>query len=113
MIERYDFGRIVIDGKTYTSDVVMNRDKIDSNWWRKEGHELHVEDIKTVLDRDRPEVLIIGTGFFGRMMVLPETKDFARLKGIELMVEPTPRAVETYNELYQKRKVTAALHLTC
>ncbi|MBI4321766.1 MAG: hypothetical protein HY675_25005 [Chloroflexi bacterium] len=113
MIEGYDFGRIVIDGKEYDSDVIVYTGHVDASWWRKEGHELHVEDIKETLDRVHPEVLVIGTGHAGRMTVLPETKDYLHLRGIDMIVEPTSMAVETYNRLSGSRKALAALHITC
>lgn len=67
-IDDYDFGRIVIDGKTYTSDVIVYPERLDTSWWRKEGHLLQPEDITGVLDAE-PEVLIIGTGYSGCMRV--------------------------------------------
>lgn len=36
MINSYDFGRIVVDGKAYTSDVIIFPDRVNSYWWRKE-----------------------------------------------------------------------------
>jgi hypothetical protein len=35
MIESYDFGRIVIDGRKFGSDVAIFPYRIDGNWWRK------------------------------------------------------------------------------
>jgi len=49
MIEHYSFGKITIDGQTYTSDLIIYPGKIDTSWWRKEGHNLQVEDLKDVL----------------------------------------------------------------
>ena len=36
MIESYDFGRIVIDGRKFASDVIIFLDRVDGNWWRKD-----------------------------------------------------------------------------
>ena len=112
MINSYDFGRIVVDGKAYTSDVIIFPDKVKDNWWRKEGHALHIEDIESVV-KDKPEVLIVGTGKYGILKVLPETKEYIESKGIELIVEPTEKACEMYNEITKNKKAVAALHLTC
>ena len=46
-IDSYSFGRIVINGKTYTSDVIIFPDKVDASWWRKEGHLLQLADGKS------------------------------------------------------------------
>jgi hypothetical protein len=112
MIDSYEFGRIVINGKRYDSDLIVFSDKVRSGWWRKEGHRLHVEDLKEVLEV-KPEVLVVGTGYSGLMTVPPETRKYIESKGIELMVQKTTEACETFNRLVKSRKVVAALHLTC
>ena len=112
MINSYDFGRIIVDGKAYTNDVIIFPDKVKDNWWRKEGHALHIEDIETVVE-EKPEVLIVGTGKYGILKVLPETKEYIESKRIELIVEPTDKACEMYNKISKNKKAVAALHLTC
>ena len=47
-VDDYSFGRIVINGKTYRNDVIVSKDWIKPNWWRKEGHSVCLEDIKDV-----------------------------------------------------------------
>jgi hypothetical protein len=112
MIDFYEFGEIVIDGKSYTSDVIIYPQRIDSNWRRREGHELGLSDLKDVLE-NRPEIIVVGTGNPGLMKVLPETERYIKSKGIELVVQPTREACRTYNELCIDRKIIALLHLTC
>lgn len=112
MIDSYEFGEIVIDGNLYTSDVIIYPHRIDSNWWRREGHELSVFDLKDVVD-SRPEIIVVGTGNPGLMKVLPETEKHIKSKGIELMILPTKEACLTYNQLCNNRKIVALLHLTC
>ena len=112
MIDSYDFGRIVINGKRYSSDLIVFPDKVRDGWWRKEGHRLDVEDLKDVLEA-KPEVLVVGTGYSGLMKVPAETREFVRSKGIELIVQGTAEACKTFNRLVKSRKVVAALHLTC
>jgi hypothetical protein len=112
MINSYDFGRIVIDGKAFTTDVIIFPDRVEDEWWRKDGHILHVADIESVVE-EKPEVLIVGTGKYGIMKVLSQTREYIESKGIELIVEPTEKACEIYNKISQAKKVVAALHLTC
>jgi len=112
VIESYGFGRIVVNGRTYTSDVLIFPDHVEDGWWREEGHRLSVRDLKRVLEA-RPEVLIVGTGELGMMRVPEETAEFVRSEGIELVVKPTGKAVELYNEFSKTRRVVAAMHLTC
>lgn len=111
-IEHYSFGRIVIDGKTYTSDVIIYPGRVDAFWWRKEGHNLQVADLSDII-RAEPDVLIVGTGHSGAMSVSEETIGFVGSRGIEMKVERTAKAVELYNSLGKYNKVIAALHLTC
>ena len=112
MIESYDFGRIVVDGREFGSDVVIFPDRIDGNWWRKEGHTLSVDDVKEIVEA-KPEVLVVGTGYSGLMKIHPQTEQYLRSSGIELIAAETEKACRTYNDLFKSRRVVAALHLTC
>ena len=113
MIDDYAFGKIVIDGRTYRRDVIVYPGRVDDGWWRVEGHELAVADLAAVL-ADPPAVLVVGTGRYGRMAVLPETEQALSERGVTLVAQPTAAACETYNErLSAGERVVAALHLTC
>ena len=111
-IEHYSFGRIIIDGKTYTSDVIIYPGKVDASWWRKQGHNLEVADLKDVISA-KPQVLVVGTGATGFMKVPKETLLHLESKGIEVHVERTDKAAELFNQLQKDKIVIAALHLTC
>lgn len=111
-IDFYQFGLIIVNGKEYSSDIILFPDSLKSDWWRKRGHELRLEDIADVLDGN-PEVLLIGTGASDLMKVLPEVRQAAQARGIKLIAEPTDKACNTYNQLSRSQKVVAALHLTC
>lgn len=103
---------MVIDGKTYTSDVILYPDKVDDSWWRKSGHLLQKEDLRDVIQYN-PEILIVGTGAYGLMKILDEVKQFLEVEGIELISEETKEACKIYNELKERKKVVAAFHITC
>jgi hypothetical protein len=111
-IEHYSFGRITIDGKTYTSDVIIYPERVDASWWRKQGHYLYIVDLKEVVDA-RPEVITVGTGYSGSMVVPEETIAHLKSKGIDVHVARTGKVVELFNKLQKDKKVIAALHLTC
>jgi len=112
VITSYRFGVIVIEDKQYTSDVIIYPDKVDDRWWRKEGHLLLPEDLEEVI-KEKPEIIIIGTGNPGLMKVPPATLEWIQLKGIQVKIKPTKLACQTYNQLYQSKKTIALLHLTC
>jgi hypothetical protein len=111
-IEQYSFGRITIDGKAYTSDLIIYPDRIDDSWWRKEGHLLQMDDVKDVL-KAKPEVLIIGTGNSGFMKVSDKFIDELKSKGIDVYAAKTQEAVSLFNKISLQKKTVACLHLTC
>ncbi len=111
-IDSYHFGEIVINGKKYSSDVVILSDRVIDNWRRKTGHELCLEDIAAVI-AENLEVLVVGTGASGFMKVLGEMEQVAQARGIKLIVETTDKACNTYNQLCHSQRVVAAFHLTC
>jgi hypothetical protein len=111
-INSYSFGQILIDGESYTEDVIVFPDRVRSNWWRKSGHQVCVEDLNEVLE-EKPKTLIIGTGAYGAVEVLPETEAHLRAEGIRLIAERTAEAVRTFNKLVKTEMVAAGLHLTC
>ncbi len=112
-IDSYEFGSITIDGKMYTSDVVIYPGRVDAAWWRKEGHRLQPADLADVVNA-RPGIVVVGTGYAGVMAVPEATKNFLTSKGIDVRVARTGKAVDTFNTLQGGNKVViAALHITC
>ena len=111
-IDSYQFGLIVIDGKKYTSDVIIFPDRVRDNWWRRSGHQLRLTDIVEVI-AEKAEVLVVGTGASGLMKVLPEVAQAVEAEGTERIVAATDKACHTYNQFCESRRVVAALHLTC
>ena len=112
IIDSYRFGLIVVNGKHYTSDLIVFPDRVKDNWWRKTGHELCLDDLSEVV-AEKPEVLVVGTGASGLMKVLSEVKQSLEAGGIKLIAKPTNEACTLYNQLCQSQRVVAALHLTC
>ncbi len=110
-IERYSFGRVLVDGKQRTRDLIALPHRVVENWWRREGHELSLGDLDEVLG-ELPERLVIGTGAYGRMRPDPELADQLRRRGVAMECLPTADAVRRYGEL-DPGTTAAALHLTC
>jgi hypothetical protein len=111
-IDHYSFGRIIIDGKTYASDVIIYPDRVDASWWRKEGHYLQKSDLAGIIAAN-PDLLIVGTGAHGVMTVPESTVTFLESHNISVLIEKTEKAVTYFNTQSQGKKVVAALHLTC
>jgi len=112
MIEFHDFGKITINGKRYTTDVIIFPDHVRDNWWRNQGHSLSIEDLREVVQA-KPEVLIVGTGYNGCMKVPDEVLEHFTSRSIEVIVEKTGEACKTYNRVASTKRVVAAFHLTC
>lgn len=113
-IDSYSFGTIRIDGREYSRDVILLGGEVKGPWWREAGgHVYAVQDFAEVLAAS-PDVVVLGTGYFGRVKVLDETLTALAEAGSEIVVERTGGAVEHYNRFADEgRDVAAALHLTC
>ncbi len=112
-IDHYNFGRIGIAGHGYDADVIVFPNHVQERWWRREGHRLAQQDLETVLT-DKPRILVIGTGYYGRMQVSDETLDALRIAGVDVRVARTGGAVNELNRLQREcASIVAALHLTC
>lgn len=123
LINSYEFGAIVINGRRYTSDIIILPERVIDGWWRREGHRLRIEDLGEILNHEpKPEVLVVGTGYYGLVKISPEVENTLKSHGIGLVAQPTREACQTFNKLLKrnlllgksKRKViVGAFHLTC
>lgn len=115
-IEYPGFGAMVIDGRRYDHDVVIEdgtvtkRDKSPSRGLKGiYGHTPLSAD--EVIPWSRPK-LVIGSGYSGRLPVLSEVEEEAKMRGIDLVVLPTARAVDLLAE-GDDTNTNAILHVTC
>lgn len=112
-IDSYHFGEIVIDGKEYKADVMIYGNVVEG-WWREEGHYLQLKDLDWLLEQaPPPEVLILGKGRYGLVTVPDDVIGTLEERGIEVIVQNTKEACQTYNKLVGSKRVAAAFHLTC
>ena len=49
-VDHYEFGRVVVDGRQETSDLIVLPDRVVRHWWRHDGHALVPDDLAEVLD---------------------------------------------------------------
>ena len=113
MIEKYSFGRIIVDGATFTSDIIIFPDgRIHESWRRKSGHSLTADDIKELI-ANGSEVIIAGTGAAGMMKPESGLEAYLADKGVEFKALRTKKACHLFNELRKKRRTGICLHLTC
>ncbi len=116
-LEYPSFGKIIVDGKTYEHDVVVypsGRVGKRKKWLSKSkhgtSHKLDPDELREYLTEDF-EVLIVGTGYYGYLSLLPGSRELVRDK--EVYELPTRKAVELFNELNEKKRVLGIFHVTC
>jgi hypothetical protein len=102
-IDHYEFGRIMIDGREETRDLIILPDRVVRNWWRRDGHALVLDDLGEVLD-ELPAHLVVWPD--------PDTIQQLQDRGVTVEALPTSQAVRRLGELDPAR-TAAALHLTC
>ncbi len=112
MIDAYQFGRVVVDGAVYTQDIIIFPDRVQENWWREEGHSVSVGDLETIF-KAKPSYLILGLGSVSRVQIPDETMAAIMEAGIDINALPTGEACYLYNEMRDRKRVIAGLHLTC
>ena len=113
MITSCSFGVIVIEGKQYTSDLIIYPDgHIEDSWYRRKGHGLSLDDISKLVE-SKPEVIIAGTGISGLMRPESGLDKLLLNKGIRFIAQPNQKAIKIYNELSSTKRVGACFHLTC
>ena len=113
IIESYSFGRMVIEGTEYGSDLIIFPDgRILDGWWRKSGHRLCWDDL-AALTAAEPEVLVVGTGATGLMRIEADVENRLREQRVALHAARTAQAIELYNTLSGSGRTGACFHLTC
>ena len=110
-LSNYSFGSLTVDGERHTRDLIVLPERVVTEWWRREGHSLAIDDLDEVID-ELPDRLILGCGAHGRLEPPPAVLEQLRARGVEVEAMPTAEAVRRYRELDPKR-TAAALHLTC
>jgi len=110
------FGEIEIEGVRYTHDVVIDggdvskRSKKPSKRYRaRYGHTPLSPDERIPWGGAR---LIVGTGAYGSLPVMPELEHEARRRGVELVAVPTEEALGLLRQA-KAEDVRAILHVTC
>lgn len=112
-INRCAFGALVINGKTYTEDlIILPNGEILFPWWRKKGHQLSMDDLKDLIKAE-PEVIVVGTGVSGGMLPEKNLKSDLLKSDIEFIAAPNEEAIKVFNKLLKGIKIGAGFHLTC
>ena len=112
---KFSFGSIEIDGVPCDYDVVLDRGSV-SKRKKKASKQFRDEFGHTPLSIKegipwKCRRLVIGTGAYGRLPVMKEVKREAERRKVELLVIPTPEAIEALTK--NAKETNAILHVTC
>ena len=112
-IDSCSFGSIIINGETYSDDLVILPDgAILKPWWRKRGHQLTIDDLQELIDSSS-EIIVVGTGVNGRVIPDKNLKSDLAKFDIELIAIPNKEAIKVFNELALEKRIGGGFHLTC
>ena len=107
-ITAYDDTSIQINGKNFSSALVIAQDALIIDWAPASIETLLPEHIDTIANLE-PELVLLGTG---AKLIFPELKTYAKLiqQGIGVEVMDTGAACRTYNILISEgRRVVAGM----
>ncbi|MGB9675254.1 MAG: MTH938/NDUFAF3 family protein [Candidatus Nanoarchaeia archaeon] len=115
-IDNFIYGCITINGKDYKEDVyIFPNGTITTRKCSLEG-KTHLEvsaDELTLLSKDEPEAIIIGTGKHGGLSLSQEAINLCREKGIKIEAFVTQKAANRFNWYVEKgKKVAGLFHIT-
>ena len=113
MIDSTEFGSVTIDGKTYYSDVLVYWNGKVEEIKLKTRHLFDEPEFEKV-KREKPEILIVGTGQGGLAEVSERVRGMCKELGIELKEAPSKEAIKLFNTALEKgKRVIAFIHVTC
>lgn len=112
MIDRYEFGKFIVNKKEYKSNITITGE--DAREHRHlEDHKIRLDDFARLLAYN-PNYIVIGTGAYGVVKVPKEIIEYIEKRNIKVIVEKTEEACKKYNELLLKgNKVAGFFHNTC
>ena len=115
-VEYPRFGTIVIDGERYDHDVVVDHGRIrPRDKGPSRAHQSRYGHTPLSAGEDLPwsgDRLVIGTGASGRLPIMPELYEEARVRGVEVIALPTADVCELLAPVADE-DINAVLHVTC
>ncbi len=116
-INSFNFGFIVIDGKQYTYDVLILPDgtvkEREPSKRRLGSHAIRKSEIEYI-SKAPSDVILIGTGTSGLAKLSQNAEVYLQQPDLNLVVVPSPQAVEKFNQFIDEgKRVAALIHITC
>ena len=111
------FGWIEVEETRYEHDIVIQlggtvrkRKKKLSKAIYGTSHTVSQAEAEDVYE-DGAEILVVGTGAYGRVALSDEAQTFFDAHGVIVEAYPTPKAAKHWNDL--KAKAIGLFHITC
>ncbi len=110
------FGEIEIEGERYDHDIVIEAGKISKRTKKaskvfRDSYGHTPLSAKEVIPWGSKQ-LIVGTGMYGSLPIMPEVHEEAKRRGIQVVALPTQDACKLISNL-KKKETYAILHTTC
>jgi hypothetical protein len=110
------FGSIEVEGREYENDIVIEQGQVRKRK-KKPSKPYRAEFGHTPLSANEElpwggDKMIIGTGAYGSLPIMPEVLEEARRRGVEVTAIPTEDACRLVSTL-DRSQVHAVLHVTC
>ena len=112
MFEWAAFGKVKYDGTVFNEDIVVSSSGDVYSRECKDPHVVTRNEVEDSIDAGT-KILLVATGHYGIVRVLPEVRDFLKSRHIELVEKPTRAAIEYYNSKAKnkKKRVTAIVRV--
>ena len=116
-IDAAAFGSISIEGREIGNDVILRLDGSIQKRKKKlskkicgTSHTISREEIGFIFEKGA-ELLIIGTGHYGRVALSDEARSYLKKRGCRVKLKATPEAIHAWNKADEK--TIALFHVTC
>ena len=116
-IDAAAFGSITIAGRKIENDVIL---RLDGSTEKREkklsksvfgtSHTISSEEARFIHEKGA-KLLVIGTGQYGCVVLSDEASRYLKKHGCRVTLEPTPRAIQTWNAAGEK--TIGLFHVTC
>jgi hypothetical protein len=118
IIDKVFWGKVKVDGKEYHQVLIVGNEVIERDEPKLENlfgttHKIGEWEQEKLLS-NKPEMILVASGWSGVLKIEAEFKKRVENAGIELRVALTPRVAKVYNQLVKEgRRVNALVHTTC
>ncbi len=118
-IENTEFGEVTVNGQNYDHDIVVFPDQIieRKKWITKDkhgtSHKFTRDEMREYVEKvaiQKIDKVVIGTGQYGKLSLLPETEEYLEEKSIEYELKETSDLV---GEKIDEERNLIIIHVTC